>query len=328
MIINRAHKILALLSAGAGVASGPVEASAFEGRINIAVVQGTQTNDLQYTVGPDHLRIEIIGSTWPNAIDIVERQSGALTLVYPHNRSFVRLKPAAQNASADTPGMRGMPGMPMPSRALPPGIGPQAGAGPGIPAVPGQPGWPSAPTGLPPGIGPQGASSLSGAPGPAPGMPAMPSLPAGLPPGVGPQAGGPPGMPAMPRMPMPSMMNQKLELTATGKTTNILGYTCQEFELKQRGETMEIWATDQLPPYQPYARNQPHRFGPNMIEQQWPGLVAARKLFPLLATLHYDAGAVRLRFEVTSVSADKIVEPSDDLFQPPSDYHEVQPLPF
>ena len=126
----------------------------------------------------------------------------------------------------------------------------------------------------------------------------------------------------------PIMMNQKLELTATGQTTNILGFACQQFQLKQRGETMDIWATDQLLTYQPYIRNQPHRFGPRMLEEQWGGLVTEKKLFPLVASLHYDNGAERLRFEVTSVSKDKIIEPSEKLFQPPAEYNEVEPLPF
>jgi len=133
----------------------------------------------------------------------------------------------------------------------------------------------------------------------------------------------------MPRMPMPPMMmNQELELTATGQTTNILGFACQQYQLKQRGETMDIGATDQLLRYQPYVRNQPHRFGPGMLEEQWGGLVADKKLFPLVASLHYDNGAERLRFEVTSVSPDKITEPAEKLFQPPPDYNEVGPLPF
>jgi len=72
-------------------------------------------------------------------------------------------------------------------------------------------------------------------------------------------------------------MGPKPELKATGQTTNILGFACQQYEVKQRGETLEIWATDQLLPFQPYVRNQPHRFGPQMLEEQWPGLLTAKK---------------------------------------------------
>ena len=133
-------------------------------------------------------------------------------------------------------------------------------------------------------------------------------------------------MPAMP--PMPMMPAAKLELQATGQKTNLLGYACEQYQLKQRGETLEVWATDQLLPYQPYLQNQPHRFGPQRIEEQWPGMLTSRKLFPLLASLRYDNGAERFRFEVQSVTPDKITDPDGKLFQPPTDYHEIQPLPF
>lgn len=51
---------------------------------------------------------------------------------------------------------------------------------------------------------------------------------------------------------------------------------------------MEIWATDKLLPYHAYVRNQPPRFGPRMIEERWPELLTAKKLFPLRASLHFD----------------------------------------
>jgi hypothetical protein len=273
-------------------------AGAFEGRLNIFLVHGPQTNSVRYTVGPVHLRIEVIATNEPNPIDIVDRQSGALTLVYPFNRNFVRLKPISENASVAMPGF---PGMPMPPGGLPPGIGPQAGATPG---ASGFPSMPAMPAGLPPGVGPQPRS-------------AMPT-----PPGAGAT------VPSMPAMPMPAMMNKKLEIAGTEKTTNILGFTCRQYELKQRGQTLEIWATDQLLPYQAYIRNQPHRFGPRMLEEQWPGWLAEKKLFPLIVSLRFDSGAERMRLEVTSVSPEKIVEPDEKLFQPPPGYHEVRPLPF
>ena len=146
-------------------------------------------------------------------------------------------------------------------------------------------------------------------------------------------------MRAMPMMPTPMM--EKMELTATGEKTNLLGFACTRYEIKQRGETMEIWATEQLFPFQPYMQNQPHRFGPRMIEEQWGDLLKAKKLFPLLAVLRFErlsppgagtppaAGPERYRFEVQSITPEKIN--SDDatrLFQPPPGYIEIQPLPF
>jgi len=135
-----------------------------------------------------------------------------------------------------------------------------------------------------------------------------------------------PQMPAMPMMPPPMM--EKVELKATGEKTNLLGFACEKFEIKQRGETMEIWATDQMLPFQNYVRNQPHRFGPRMIEEQWGGLLTAKKLFPLRASLRFDNGSERFRFEVQSVTPQKLTDDDAKLFQPPTNYFEIQPLPF
>jgi hypothetical protein len=167
---------------------------------------------------------------------------------------------------------------------------------------------------------------------PPPRMPTMPTPPGGLPPGVGPQAGGPgfspgtPGMPAMPMMPPTAM--EPVELKDTGQTTNLLGYTCSRYEIKQRGEVMEIWATDKLLAFQVWTPNQPHRFGPRTLDEQWSGLLKAKKLFPLLATLKFENGQERMRFEVNAITPQKIDDRDGALFQPPPDYAEIQPLPF
>ncbi|MEY2485863.1 MAG: hypothetical protein QOH39_1511 [Verrucomicrobiota bacterium] len=133
-------------------------------------------------------------------------------------------------------------------------------------------------------------------------------------------------MPPMPMIPMPQM--EKMELKPTGKKDKILGFACEQYEIKQHGETMEVWATDKLLPFQPYLRNQPSRFGPRMIEEQWGELLTAKKLFPLRASLHYDNGAERFHFEVKSVTPQKIDNKDGKLFQPPEGYFEIQPLPF
>jgi hypothetical protein len=133
-------------------------------------------------------------------------------------------------------------------------------------------------------------------------------------------------MPAMPMMPAPPA--ETIGLKATGETTNLLGLACAKYELKQRGETMEIWATAALLPFQDYVRRQPHRAGPRRLEEQWGGLLAEQKLFPLLAVLKSDSGAERWRFEVKSVTPEKIRDEDGRLFQPPPDYVEIQPLPF
>jgi hypothetical protein len=180
---------------------------------------------------------------------------------------------------------------------------------PGAPPFPPQ--MPPPPSRMPPQAGPANV----------PGMPSMPQMP----PGVGPQGGS--SVPNMPAMPMPPpMMMEKMELVGTGDKTNLLGFSCQKFVIKQRSEAMEIWATGELLPFQPYRQNQPHRFGPPMIEERWGELLKAKKLFPLLAILKFPNGVERLRFEVTAVQPDKVRD--DSLFQPPPDYQEIQPLPF
>jgi len=309
-------------------------AFAFEGRITAAVTRGGETETLLYTVGTNQLRIARGETDRPYPKNIVNLDTGDITLLFPHNRSFVRLKPAAENQSAAPPGF---PTMPPPPGGFPPGMGPQAGTMPGTPAM------------SPPGMSSMPGMSPSATIGPTnlPGMPAMPPMPQRpqmvqmpqMPPGVGPQAGTDvPNMPTMPPMPMMPPMMGKMELKATTDTTNLLGYTCTRYELKQRGEVMEIWATDKLLPFQPYLQNQPHRFGPRMIEEQWGGMLKAEKLFPLLAVLRFETptvpsgakptvpGPERMRFEVKSITPEKIRD--EALFEPPSDYQEIQPLPF
>jgi hypothetical protein len=258
-------------------------AFAFEGRITAAVTRGGQAMPLLYTAGTHCLRVDITASNRPNPVNLLDLPSGEMTLIFPNNRSFVRLKAAAENDSTAPPGFP----------AMPPGVGPQPQA-----------------MAAPPAIGPTNFPGMS-APPAMPQMPAMPNMPA---------AG---GMPAMP------MMMGQMELTATGEKTNLLGLACEKFQIKQRGETMDIWATAQLFPFQPYVQNQTHRFGPPKIEEQWGGLLTAKKLFPLLATLKHDNGAERYRFEVTAITPEKITpDDAEKLFQPPPDYREMRPLPY
>ena len=301
---RRVLKIASLVLASSFILR-PSYVPAFEGHIQATMAQGNQTNAMLYTVGTNFVRVEMTATNWPDPVDILDRNSGELTLLFPNNRSFVRLKPVTENSSPMPPGFPQMPG------GLPPGVGPQSPPA-GLPAMPNL-------------LAPQDIS-----PGNLPGMPAPPPMPAmpNLPPGVGLQSS--PGGPAMPAMPMPVMpgMMQKLELQDTGLKTNLLGFACEQYEIKQRGETMEIWTTDQLFPFQPYVQNQPHRFGPRMIEEQWGGLLTAKKLFPLRVSLRFDNGAERFRFEVQSVTPQKLTDDDAKLFQPPTNYFEIQPLPF
>ena len=245
-----------------------VHAFAFEGRITVEINRGGSSENLLYTVGTNCLRIERLESDQPYPRNLMNRQSGEMDLLFPHNRSFLRLKNTGQGvASPATPRLK-MPG--------PFGMGPR----------------------------------------PAPGnVAAVPTA-----------AGSPAGASIMPVRPM--MPGESVDLKATGQTTNLLGYDCAGYELKQRGEVMEIWATDKLFPFQPYLQNQPHPLGPRVVEEQWPGLLQSRKLFPLLAVLKLENGGERLRFEVKSVKPERLDDSENTLFQTPADYRGIQPLPF
>ncbi|MDB6027419.1 MAG: hypothetical protein JWM68_3642 [Verrucomicrobiales bacterium] len=232
-------------------------AIAFEGRIQALSTVGGEAMPLQYTVGTNLLRVEVTATNWPNPINIFDVKSGALILLFPHNRSFARLNPATETVVASS-----------------------------VPSLPSAPG-------APPGIDPQFSSTLAS------------------------------GIPAPPMRILPS---RKLELQATGQSTNLLGFACARFEMKERGETVEIWATEKLFPFQPYQRQQLQRFGPRGIDEQWPELLKARKLFPLLVSVRNESGREYARFEVKSITPGKITDSDGKLFQPPSDYQEI-PVP-
>src|ERR1035441_5017850 len=131
---------------------------AFEGRIHAVMIQGNETNAMLYTVRTDSLRVEMTATNWPNPVDILDINSGRLTLLFPNNRSFVHLKPAT-NAASPTPGV---PGMLMPLAPTPPGLrrdevasATQAGIGPqSAPAAPAMPAMPNLPA-PPAAVGPQ-----------------------------------------------------------------------------------------------------------------------------------------------------------------------------
>jgi hypothetical protein len=289
-------------------------AHAFEGRITAVLARGGEVETLFYTVGSNQLRLERGETNRPHAKNIVDLNTGAITLLFPHNRSFLRLSNQAGGAPSPR-GSQAAGALPMPPQGLPPRLGPQ-NSPLSTPAV-------ASAVSVPAGRGPGNLPDMA-----MPPMPQMPQMPPdfGGGAGVGPQPGAVGGMPAMPVMPMMPM--PQAELKATDQTTNLLGYLCTRYELKQRGEIMEIWATDQLLPFQPYLANQPHRFGPRGIEEEWPQLLQAKKLFPVLVVLKSENGPERLRFELKTIKPEQIADPDGSLFEPPSGYREIRPLSF
>ena len=98
---------------------------AFEGRITVVTTQGGQLSSQLYTIGTNQFRIESTDTNWPHAKNIVNLESGAVTLLFPHNRSFVRLKsgtgvpPVRFNGSQALENEKLTGGTPVP---LPPGV--------------------------------------------------------------------------------------------------------------------------------------------------------------------------------------------------------------
>jgi hypothetical protein len=246
---------------------------------------------LLYTVSAGFLRVEEMETNGSNPVDVWNRESGELTLLFPHNGSFLRLKPTAGEVSVPlTTGPRLPAGIGMQNHPEP---APAAGIGP---------------TNLP------GAPTLPAMPRP-PGMPPRGSLP------VSATSAGPGAMPMGPHG------EETLELTPTGVRTNLLGFACEQFTLKERDHTMEIWATAALMPFQDYVRRQQPRFGHRMLEERWGEMLKEKKLFPLLAVMRHQHGEEIFRFEVNTITAEK-VSYEKSLFEPPPGYQEIQPLPF
>jgi len=214
---------------------------AFEGRITATLTERGHAEHLGYTVGTNFLVVAQLATDWPSARNVVNLHSGEITLLFPHNRSFIRLR---NGGPANRSGTNGW------AQSMQPTAGSRSAAQ--FPPV------------------------------------------------------------------------QPVELEATGEKTNLLGYACVRYEIKQRGELMEIWATDRLLPFQPYLQNQPPPPGPQMLEEQWGELLRAKKLFPLLAILKLEDGSERLRFEVASAKPEKIEDQGSSFFQPPPGYHEIE----
>ena len=131
----------------------------------------------------------------------------------------------------------------------------------------------------------------------------------------------PSGMPGLPMMPMP---DEALEIKATGEKADLLGYACARYEIKQRGETMEIWATETLLPFQPYLQKRHSRAPSRLMEECWGDLMKTEKLFPLRVTLKSQNGTERLRFEVKTITPEKIDDRDGSLFQTPAGYHQLE----
>ena len=260
----------------------------FEGKVTATLTRGDQATAIVFTRKGNQLRIEE-----PEAklepVNIIDLEGKKLTIVYPHNTTFVHVDLAKPASNAKQPEIPPLPPPALPSRSNPPTtVGPNISPPPGFPTPP-----------------------------PRPSMPSMPNNP----------GGGPGSMPMMPPMPMGGpMMSEKAELKKTEQTKKIEGFECALYNAGQRGEQLEIWAINDaaLFPFRLIARDFFGRhFGPRMLEETWPDVLQEKSLFPLEVTLKLEPGGMqRLSFKVDKIEKQKIE--NEKLFQPPEKYLEIQ----
>ena len=282
--------------------------ASFEGTVSASFTRGgTDTKKFLFTRKGNQLRIEDADKSKPEPINIVDLDAKKLTIIFPHNSTFVHvdlIPPLRDRAQPGAPNLP--PGFPTPPNIPAAPIGARPG-----PAIPPPPGIPSPP--------------------PLPAMPPMPNnrAPAGalnmpMPPSPG---FGAPGMPPMPAMPGAFVVS---ELKKTDKTRTIHGMECTLYTLRDRGQNFEIWATNDsvLFPFRLLQRDYMSRhFGPQMLEEQWVELLQKKSLFPLEATLTMEPnGQERLSFKVDKIEKKRIDDAA--AFSPPKDFYEIQAPQF
>jgi hypothetical protein len=264
--------------------------STFEGTISTTLTRsGTEPVHFLFTRKNNEVRIENTTNKL-EPINILDLGAKKLTVIFPYNTTFVQVDQTTTTA-------------PM--------------GGPSTPA-----GFPSPPVG----IGPKGGEAMRGVGpqfSPPPGFPSPPPMPQ-MPNNSG---AGPGVMPAMPMMPPMPGISGTPELKKTDKTKTIQGFECTLYTISDRGQTFEIWATDDSAfyPFRLLQRDYMRRhFGPQMVEEQWPELLQKKSLFPLEATLRMEPnGQERLSFKVDKIEKKPIGDWAA-LFSPPKDFSEIQ----
>ena len=317
-------------------------AEPFQGRIEATLTRGgTEASHFVFTRKGNQLRIENTSNKL-EPINIVDLAGKRLTIVYPHNTTFVHVDLTKKQSQPTFLGKS--PGMPPMQGSASAGAGViQSGSsspattaqvGPNFSSLPSPPPAFSSPPSMPP--IPQTGGSV-GEPSALPNPMQMSSAPP-MPPGVGRNAAtsSGPGMPGManlaggmPSLPSTAGMFGTPELKKRDQTKKIHGFDCTLYTIASRGETFEIWATNDssLIPFRLIERDYlGRRFGPQILDEIWPELLRNRSLFPIEATLKMDLdGRERLSFKIDKIEADKRgLKIDDKLFQPPEKYVEIQ----
>jgi hypothetical protein len=300
------------------------KAPTFEGTVSATLTRaGIEPAHFVFTRKGNQLRIENTTNKL-EAINIIDLEAKKLTIIYPHNTTFVHVDLAKVSAQPGPPPVPPrFPSPPTVNASHPPSPGYGAtGSGPAV----------TPPAHIGPNISPPPGFPT---PPPMPSVPQMPNPAAAGPPMSMPQMPNNPGAPGMgmgmPPMPMPTPgMVGPGELKKTDKTKKIQGFECALYTVSERGENFEIWATSDAAmfPFQLIKRDfLGRRFGPQMLEETWPELLSSKSLFPLEATLKMEPGGQeRFSFKIDKVDKKKIED--EKLFEAPEKYIEIQAPQF
>ncbi len=123
------------------LAGTPLIGTAFEGRIDLVATAAGQAQNLRYRVTTNSVRVEQLETNYPHPVNLWDRQTQELQLLFPANRSWIALPPSANHSGMPTASavtaprqpLAGAPGSRMPVRNVPPGLGPQS---PRVPSGP------------------------------------------------------------------------------------------------------------------------------------------------------------------------------------------------
>ncbi len=277
----------------------------FEGTV-VTEIRGVSSQAI-YTRKGDHLRIENSDKGRAEPINVVDLATQKLTIIYPHNSTFVSVDLARTQVEPGTPNIIAQFSSPVPLN--------QPAAGTAVTSAI------SPPSGFP-------------TPPPMPSMPPLPNNPMAL--------GTLNSALARPLMPPVGRFGSPTELTKTEKRKKIQGFDCTLYTISDRMETWEIWATPDtgLFPFRSLQVNDhKRRFGPETLKAQWVELLQKQSLFPLEAILrtedHVQAGTSpaanssavpvtdppQFAFKVDKIERKRIDD--DKLFQPPANYLEI-----
>jgi Domain of unknown function (DUF4412) len=114
------------------------------------------------------------------------------------------------------------------------------------------------------------------------------------------------------------------DVQATGKTEKILGYTCNQFLIKDGDKTTELWLAPDLGTFAGLGQGGGNPFAHQKntaLEAKWERLFKGKAGFPMRVITHDGSGKETFKLEATKVEKGGV---SAADFAPPPDYQKFQ----